>query len=172
MPTPLTPLIQALDAERTALLAELETLPVARLKAQVSPGRWSMLEIVEHLVAAERVILQGLPPVAELVARPRRLKHRLTYLVVTLVLTLRIPVKAPSRRMLPSGTRELADLRLEWDDHLRWLRDYATSLAPGQPLPAVFTHPVAGPITLLQALRMDLKHLRIHARQIRSLRAG
>jgi len=35
---------------------------------------------------------------------------------------------------------------------------------------AFFTHPVAGPITLPQALRMDLLHLQIHSRQIAKLR--
>jgi hypothetical protein len=34
---------------------------------------------------------------------------------------------------------------------------------------AFFTHPVAGPITLAQALRMDLLHLQIHSRQIEKL---
>lgn len=165
-PTPAQRLIQTLDERRLALLQVLDGLAPAVLQARLRPGAWSALEILEHVVVAERVILQGLPDQADLVNRPRKLQHRMKYLLVKLVLKLAIPVKVPSKRMLPLGQRTLADLREEWDQHLRWLRAFEAGQAAGAPWQACFVHPVAGPITLVQALRMDLLHVGIHARQV------
>ncbi len=162
-------LIQALDDRRRALLASLEPLGPEALQARPAAGAWSMLEIVEHLVVAEQVILQGLPDPASLVDRPRSLRQRCTYFLVVLILRFGIPVKVPSRRMLPTGSVPLAELRDRWDATFRWLRAYAESLPPDGGDPAVFTHPVSGPITLRQALRLDGLHLEGHARQLRRL---
>jgi acetamidase/formamidase len=68
--------------------------------------------------------------------------------------------------MLPVGQRSLANLREEWDQHLRWLRAFEANLGAGAVQTPFFVHPVAGPITLLQALRMDLLHVQIHTRQV------
>jgi hypothetical protein len=165
----LHPLIQALDDQRRVLLDGVQALDVEVLQAKPRPGVWSILEIAEHLVVAESVILLGLPSRAELMARPRRLEHRLKYLAVLLILKGRIPVQVPSRRMLPTGKRSLAELRDTWDGHLRWLRAFAEASDEAALGQAFFTHPVAGPITLAQALRMDLLHLQTHARQIAKL---
>ena len=170
MPPPLHQLIQSLDDRRCALLDELDALSADVLRAKPRPGAWSILEIVEHVVVAEAVILQGLPPRTQLVARPRSVRHHSLYLVVMFILRCGIPVKVPSRRMLPTGTLSLAELRRTWDEHMRWLRGFEGDPEEDAHRKAVFTHPVAGPITLIQALRMDQLHLQTHIRQISKLR--
>ncbi len=164
--------IQELDRRRRDLLGEAAALPEAALRAKPAAGGWSILEILEHLVLAERAILLDLPDPAALAARPRGLKARCLCALVLGILAWRIPVKVPSRRMLPGGGRSLAELHAEWDAHLGWIKAYAAGLDPAQAPPAVFLHPVAGPLTLDQALRLDLLHLESHRRQIRRLRAG
>jgi hypothetical protein len=163
--------IQAFDDRRRALLDELAALPPEALKAKARPDQWSILEIVEHLVLAERLVLGGMPPAAELVARRRSLKNRCIYPIVIFVLRFKIPVKVPTKRMLPTGQVSLAEVRSAWDENLRWIRAYVAGLAPGGGRRAVFLHPVAGPITLTQALRMDRLHFATHLRQIRRLQA-
>jgi hypothetical protein len=169
MPNPLHGPIQSLDDRRMALLQELDGLAPDALQARLRPGTWSVLEILEHVVVAERVILQGLPDQAELVERPRSLQHWINYPLVMLVLKLAIPVKVPSRRMLPMGQRTLADLKDEWDQHLRWLRAFEAGQTADACRKTFFVHPVAGPISLLQALKMDLLHVQIHSRQISTI---
>ena len=165
-------LIDALDTRRQALLRELDGLSPESLQVRRHPDRWSILEIAEHVVVAERIILQGLPPQAELVARPRTLRHRCLYQLVMAILRLGIPVKVPTKRMLPTGKLTLDEVKREWDAHLRWLRDLVAGLPPEDLAKAWFVHPVAGPITLVQALRMDQVHLDSHIRQIRRLSSG
>ncbi|MFN7957388.1 MAG: DinB family protein [Holophagaceae bacterium] len=170
MKADLLALLQAQEDRRQALLDSLDALSPEALQARPAPGTWSILEIVEHLVVAEQVILQGLPDPTTLVDRPRTLRQRCLYPVVALVLRLRIPVKAPSRRMLPTGKLSLADLRERWEATSRWLRAYAEGLPPDGAGQAVFMHPVSGPLTLAQALRLGRLHLEVHARQIQSRR--
>jgi len=172
MPLPLHRLIQSLDDRRCALLDELGTLGAATLSTKPQPDRWSILEVVEHMILAEKVILQGLPSRTDLVERPRSLRHRGLYILVWLVLKSGLPVKVPSRRMLPTGQLSLAELRAAWDEHVRWLQAYVEGLEAGAHRKAFFVHPVAGPITLTQALRLDQLHLRTHSRQISRLRSS
>ncbi|MCP4201072.1 MAG: DinB family protein [bacterium] len=84
-----------------------------------------------------------------------------------LVLKYPIPVKIPSPRMGPQGDRSLAELRREWDENQQWLGAYAAGLVRDGVAKAVFVHPVAGPMTVTQAVAMDQLHLDRHIRQIR-----
>lgn len=170
MPHMLSAAIEALDARRQAVLKELATWDEAALAARPLPGKWSALEIAEHLVLAERVILQDLPPADALVDRPRGFKHRVLYWVVVTILRLRIPVKVPTRRMAPLGDRTLPAIEQLWDENFRWLRAHMEAMGPGDEARAPFRHPVAGPLTLGQALQMDHLHLEIHLRQLRQLK--
>ena len=169
MPTELNRLINTLEEQRCALLAKLEDLRPGILNAKPAADKWSILEILEHVVLAEQVILQGLPSWEALVERRRRLKHRALFQLVMVILRFAIPVRVPSRRMNPGGRTSLAELRRDWEAHGRWLRAYEDEFDPDGRRKAVFLHPVAGPITLVQALRMNLLHLRVHGRQIERL---
>lgn len=161
--------LRTLDERRRALLNEVEALSGERLTAKPLPGKWSILEIVEHLVLAERDVLQNLPEPSQLVDRPRRLKARVGYPLVMFVLKHGIRAKVPSSRMVPTGSASLAELRRQWDETHQWLRAYVDGLERDDFGRAVFEHPIAGPLTVDQAIRMDLVHLDTHMREIRRL---
>ena len=162
--------IRRLDDRRKALLDELASVRPEDLAVRPAAGKWSILEIVEHLVVAEGVVFLDFPPVADLKARRRRWKHRFAYLVVFFVLRFGVRVQTPSPKMNPEGGRSLAELRRRWDENLARLRSYAAELDRGALRRALFRHPAVGPITLAQALTLDLLHLEVHSRQIRRLR--
>ena len=161
--------LQAFNDQRNALLDEMETLEPGTLLARPLAGKWSILEIVEHLVLAERVVFQGMPEPSQVKVRELRLKDRIRYLIVMFVLRTGIPVGVVSPAMLPEGGRDIAELRRLWDENQAWLRAYAGYLgAQGSHRPAL-KHPVAGPITVKQAAVMSRVHLDRHIRQIRRL---
>jgi hypothetical protein len=161
--------IQTLDATRCALLDELETLNADDLTAKPLPGKWSILEVVEHMIISEREILQGLPEPSQLAARKRDLRARVTYPMVIAVLKLHIPVKTPAPSMVPQGNGSLADLRGQWDESQAWLQSFAAGLDRDGLGKAFFAHPIAGPLTLPQAVHMGQLHVDGHIRQIRRL---
>ena len=162
--------LRRLDETRAALLDRIQGMSPDQLAATPRAGKWSILEIVEHLVLAERMVLRGLPDPSLLVERPRRPGHHVRYLLVVLILKSGIPVRVPSRAMVPKGGRGLGELRQLWDESQEWLRAYAGRLDARGLRKAVFEHPVAGPLTLEQAVRLDQIHVDGHARQIESLR--
>ncbi len=88
--------------DRRSLLGEVERLEPERLTAKPLPGKWSILEIVEHLVVGDRDVLQGLPDPSALVDQPRRFKARVGYRMVMFILACHIPAKATPRH-LPRG---------------------------------------------------------------------
>lgn len=161
--------LEAIDTSRCALLDELGILDSGTLAARPRPGKWSILEIVEHLVLAEREVLQKLPRPSELVELKRGLRTHFTYPMVMLVLRWGIAVKAPSPGMIPTGTSSLSQLRGQWDESQRWLRAYVAGLDRHGIGRAVFQHPVAGPLTVQQAVHMSQLHILAHTRQIRRL---
>jgi len=165
----LTRRLQAFDDRRNALLDEMEALEPGKLLARPIPGKWSILEIVEHLVLAERVVLQGLPEPSQLKVRKPRLKQRFRYLIVMFVLRTGIPVGVASPAMLPEGGRDLAELRRLWDEDKAWLLAFIDHLGPQGTHKAVLKHPIAGPVSVRQAVVMSRLHLERHIGQIRRL---
>ena len=160
--------LRAFDAARCALLDELGSLEPAVLTAKPLPGKWSILEIVEHLVLAERAVFKGMPAPSRLEAGDRWIGNHVRYLLVTFILKAGIPVRAPSRKMLPQGGRSFAELRRMWDENRAWLLSVLDGLGPEGLEKAVFEHPVAGPLTVEQSVRMVQVHFDGHVKQIRT----
>ena len=161
--------LQMFDRKRMALLDEVEALEARLLVARPRPDTWSIREIVEHLVLAERDVLKNLPEASQLHARERTAMHHLLYGVVIFVLRFGIPVPVPAPAMLPSGNRPLGELRRMWDENHEWLRMYVADLDREGRRRAVFRHPIAGPLTAGDAVQMLDVHLHTHTRQIRRL---
>jgi len=139
------------------------------LHAHPRPGKWSIQEIVEHLVLAEEDVFLDLDDLERLEDRPRRPKNRLLYFLVMFILRYGIPVEAPSRAMLPTGDSSLSELRHRWEWNHARLGAYLAGLSAAGARRAVFRHPVTGPLTVRQAIRMVEVHLDRHIRQIRTL---
>lgn len=151
-------------------MSKLADLPPNLLDANPRPNRWSLLQVLQHLVLAERTVLMGLPDPSQLRHRAPGLRDRLGYLLVIGVLKWHIPVPVPVRGMLPEADLGLDALRRRWDENMEWLREYIGGLTPDTAEWAVFRHPVTGPLTPYQALRLAQLHLAAHLRQVKRIR--
>ena len=161
--------LRRLNEWRAAWLDRIEAMPPDKLVATPRPGKWSILEIVEHLAVSERVVFQELPDPSLLIERPRRLEHHFRYLLVAFLLRSAIPIRMPSQTLAPKGGRSLSEIRRLWDGNQEWLLAYVRQLdAKGLRRP-VFEHPAAGPLTVGQAVYLNQIHIDRHARQVESL---
>ena len=159
------------NRKRGTLLQNLSALPPETLSKNLGPDRWSLLQVIEHLVKAERSVLMNLPDPSLLVHRPRGIRAQLGYLVVIWVLKWGLPVPVPEPAMIPDGHQSnLSVLRVEWDRNTNWLKHYLDNLTPSSAMRAVFRHPVTGPLTPDRALRLAHLHLGTHVRQIDRIR--
>ena len=154
---------------RTRLLAELESLPRPLLERKPAPDEWSVLEVVEHLVLAEADVLADMDRPERLRTRRVSIRSRLGYAMVLGVLVSPFAVRVPSPAMRPSGQRSLEELRSAWEASHHALREHVAAVEAGRISGAVFVHPVSGPLTTRQAVRMLRVHLRRHEKQIRRI---
>jgi hypothetical protein len=159
------------DRNRHALLDDLLELNADQLKRKPRPDDWSILQIVQHMVLAERDVMQHLPEPKELIDRERGLRARLFYVLVLFILRWGIRVPVPAEGMVPDGNTSLPELRQQWDENLSWFRRYLDTLRPEDLKRAVFSHPVAGPLTGPQAGKMAQFHFDAHFRQIKKVKA-
>ncbi len=159
--------LDAIDLRRQGLIGELRDVEPDMLAWKPAPETWSRLEILEHLVLAEEVVLGDFSRLDELPARTRALRHRMGYALVMFVLRFGIPVRAPSRGMVPTGRRSFEDLVTAWDSNHAYLRAFVGDLDRAGAARAIFRHPASGPMTVDQGIRMLGVHLDTHIRQIR-----
>lgn len=158
--------LDAIERKRTRLMELVSEMDAHVAAARARPEQWSVQEIVEHLVLAERSVFGHLEALDQQRPASRGLKDRVLYLVVMFILRFDIPVQVPSPAMRPTGGVSLSTLWEQWASNHARLRAWAVSadgLTLAQPL---FAHPVAGPMSMQEALRMLEVHLDRHTRQI------
>lgn len=158
-----------IEATRRLVLERAVAMTPERLTARPGQDRWSILDILEHLVLAERDVFGDLAAAGARQPQRRRVRDHVSFVIVMAVLRFGIPVKAPSRGMLPTGGRTLDELRQSWEEHHRQLRALVDGNDRTVTGKAIFRHPVAGPLTMCQALAMLDVHLERHRRQIGAL---
>jgi hypothetical protein len=165
--------VDRIERSRARLIARLEALPRSVLETAPPSGGWSVLEIVEHLVLSEEAVLRDMDHPERLRPKRRSLRARLGFAAVIGVLSSPLRVQVPSSSMRPKGTRSFDELRAAWEESHRALRRHVVAVEEGRISGAVFRHPIAGPLTTRQAMRMLRVHLERHTRQIqRILREG
>ena len=157
------------DQARRELLNQLETLRLDTLKTRPQPDKWSIIEIIQHLVLAETHLLRTESGTSNTGASKRTLRHRFLYAAVLFVLRFGIPVKTPSRKVVPSGDPSLSELQQQWDASQSWLQSFVANLDRRARKKAAFKHPIAGPMTAKQTIRFLHVHFDTHARQIRRI---
>jgi len=157
--------VARLQRERDALLERLAALDPIRVATPPEEGVWSAAQVVEHMIVAEEWCLLGHLPPERLEPRRRSLRHRLLYELVVLILKGPVRVSTPVEDMDPEGVTPLTELAARWRASQGRLASVVASV--GDPArDAVFRHPVAGPMTPAQAVRMLEAHQRRHIRQI------
>jgi hypothetical protein len=159
---------ERLEASRAQVLAELAGLDTAALNSSPSPGRWSALQVLHHVVTVEALTVSyvrkkaqggGSLPRAGLVSRLRLLALR-----VALASPFRI--RAPAVTASVPATSELPAVEARWAEarrELSALLDTFPAEAAGR---TVFRHPLVGLMGLEDTLGMLQAHLDHHARQV------
>ena len=167
-------LLALLDHERAAFMAQVERVPGARQAQRPTPERWSVVEIVEHVVridlgVAKILALKGAEPLtatSEQLAAARMTPERIGW-----VRSREQRVEAPER-VRPTGT-------LSPEAALAQLASARTALkaaylaADAAVLDgAVHPHPLIGPVTLRGWIVLTAHHDARHAQQVAELADG
>lgn len=158
-----------IEQVRSSLIEKVKHLDNEQLTLAPSEGKWSILQIIEHLVLAERDVL-GNPSIIER-RKPyqQNWKNVFGYYIVIGILRSIIKVPVPTRSMIPRGKKSLEELIADWDENHAALKTHLKLEAEGKRNGVYFKHPVSGPVTTKQALTMLEVHLNRHIKQINAI---
>jgi hypothetical protein len=162
---------ERLESRRRALLSRLEGLEASQLNRQPGPGRWSITQVLCHIISSEEL---SLGYVQKKMLAPERLRDaglagwlRLAALAAVLRSPLRF--RAPAATARVPDAEDPATTLQRWDAVRDGWRELLESVPPELVDKALFRHPSAGRMSLPQALRFSSEHLRHHVKQVESL---
>lgn len=161
-----------LEECRNRLLDELEGLEDALLNQPAAEGKWSVNQIIAHLIQVEQLTNSYIQRKAQQqdMLEHAGPAHMLRSLLLKMALNSGMKFKAPEAVAKVPEQASLKSLRTQWDLTRYQLEDTLTEL-PQQLLDkCLFRHPYAGMLTLPQALTFLQDHFHHHARQINRLR--
>jgi hypothetical protein len=164
-------LLHRIESQRSAVLRAVMTLTPAARHVRMHAATWSAVDVLEHLVLAERVVLGDLSDVAARVDFPQRRSDRARRVTVWLLLRFGVRVRVPATAMQPTRAASVEALCEQWDAQHEALRHAVLELGDDRLHRRLFRHPIAGPLTMLQALRLLSAHLDTHLRQLERLRS-
>ena len=162
--------LDRLERHRAALLAGLAPLTPEQLGYRPSAERWHMLDIVEHLIIIEELVLRSLGTRPGPLPAVARLQGAMRLTALRLYLRAGGKIQAPTRAIFPRGSISLSEL------HDRWARTgagYRTALEAFDRTDLIrpmMKHPIIGKLTPVQTLTFLDAHLSHHRRQIERLR--
>ena len=156
----------SLSLKFEALLQRLDSQPDETLSFKAGPDKWSVVEVVEHLVIAETGLLEALStniPVSTLdPAAQTPEKHQR----VIKVMQRDIEVDVPHESLEPQGRIPLADLLSQWNDIRQKLPGLLAQIKPETEDDSVFRHPYGGPLNIADTLEFFEVHFDNHMRHI------
>jgi len=160
-----------LRRQKHAFLSELQGWIPAQTSFRCAPGSWCALEVLDHVVKAERGILADIQwNLLEPKDVPVSHRIRSDLLIWFMRTPLRVRVPGPLSAVLPGTKSDLTKLIATWDDSQtrieEWLRDFRGDTRAK----AAFHHPVSGWMTASQALTFLAAHTRHHRYQLVRIR--
>ena len=155
---------EELKSKRNALLQRLESLPSDTLTFKSGPDKWSVVEVVEHLVIAEEDFLKQVstrtPSFDTKSISPEK------YKTVIKVMERDIAVDVPDESLEPQGCSTLKELLGRWNVVREKLQEFLGGINSGNNDELVYRHPFAGPLDIQQTLNFIDVHFDNHMRHI------
>lgn len=171
LPAPLQRRLQRLAAGLDTLLLQLEAYDDEQLNRQPGPGRWSAMQVLQHLMLAEKLSQGYLQkkrsvPAGQLPAAGLGTFWRA--MLVWFFLYLPLKRKAPAmvaEEAMPAYA-SLAETAETWKQQRAALAQLLTSLDPSLHQKAFYRHPLAGLLTTAGMLDFFRWHFERHLRQL------
>ncbi len=157
---------QSLTQKRSQLIQQLDELSDETLYYKAGPDKWSIVEVIEHLVVAEEDLLQQLSDNIPASTLDPASKTPDRYRMVIKVMEQDIEVDVPDKRAEPRGRLTLEELIGKWDLIRDRLPGYLTAVTVENKDDLVYRHPFGGPLSVIEALHFIEVHFDNHMRQI------
>lgn len=155
----------AIAHRRQRLLDHLGTLDDAALRYRPTPGAWSLLQVAQHLVLLERLVLKAMIRDPRPGVR-RRWWHSIGARMVAFVFRHGFRVPAPTRKVVPLEDTPLEESARQWADLRAELHTFLEAATPERAQALGWRHPVSGPLDVYGTLDFLATHHDHHLRQV------
>jgi hypothetical protein len=158
---------ERLEASRERVLGALRGQDAATLDHSPSPGRWSALQVLHHVVSAEALTVAYVRKKAQGGdSLPRAgLVSRLRLLALRAALASPVRIRAPAATASVPATSELPAVEGRWAEVRRELCALLEAFPDEAVGRTVFRHPLVGLMGIEDTLGFLQAHLDHHARQ-------
>ena len=156
----------SLKQKLEALLQHLDSLSGEELSFKAGPDKWSIVEVVEHLVIAEQGLLKQLSAHIPATTLDAEAKTPEKHQIVIKVMERDIEVDVPHESLEPHGNIALEDLLIQWNQIREKLPGVLAEIKPEKKDDPVFQHPFSGPLDIADTLQFFEVHFDNHMRHI------
>ncbi|MFA6955656.1 MAG: DinB family protein [Thermoanaerobaculia bacterium] len=159
---------EKLEVIRRGVESRIDGLAPESLNRQPEPGRWSVAQVISHIVLAETrtvgYVSKKRSDPSQL--RPARLKQKLMAKLIVAAMNAPFSFRAPEVVATVPDNSDPGELRAQWARVRAELASLLDSIPDSLLGTCLFKHPYAGPMTLEAALDFMVAHASRHARQI------
>ncbi len=167
----LAKLFKSLETQRNELVISLRGLPADRHNYHAE-GRWSINQIVAHLIAAEKISMAYLQKKIGAINEVDNTGIYEEMKIVALIVSQRLPLKFRAPRIVVENTTQTTDilqLEKEWDSVREELRQLLEKVEDDQIKRRIYKHVRAGKLNIQHALIFFREHIIHHHPQIKRL---
>lgn len=161
-----------LEADRKKLLAQVELIPEEKFNRQPSSGKWSLGEVLSHIVASEQGSTSYMKKKSLGIDQVDNSGTIESLKLGLLIISQRIPflkfkapkilAHAPQFHSAESAIRQWNEVRLDLKIFLEKIEDKNIRKK-------IYKHPVAGRLDVVQAVTFYREHIIHHSPQIKRL---
>ncbi|MBI3219304.1 MAG: DinB family protein [Bacteroidetes bacterium] len=162
---------ESLEAQRAELLTSLHRLTADRLNYH-SEGRWSINQIIAHLIAAEKLSVAYLQKKVLAINEVDNTGVYEEIKMIGLIISQRLPFKFRAPRVVVENTSRstsISDLEKEWSSSREELRQLLEKVTDDQINRRIYKHVRAGKLNIQHALIFFREHIIHHYPQIKRL---
>ena len=161
-----------LEKTRNRLLDELEGLDDEILNVPAADGKWSINQIISHLINTEHLTASYIQNKLKNNEDLGSSSFSNTYKSFVLKLALKSgkKFKAPASVAEVPDSSSFFDLRRQWDEARFTLEDILTDIPNDMLDKCLFKHPYVGPLSVCQTLAFLQDHFDHHLSQIHQLK--
>ena len=160
-----------IESSRSDLLDEVSMLSETDFAKQGVNGKWSVAQILTHLLTAERLSLNYMKKKSLGVDKLSNSGAYESFKIAALKISQRIPLKYKAPRVLvehtpPALSRDEAVS--QWNVLREELRSFLEAIDVLNVRKKIYKHAIAGRLDVMQAMQFFQEHIRHHYPQIRA----
>lgn len=152
-------------------LNQIKSVSYDKLNIKPSEDKWSITQIISHIIESEtgtnKYVNYKLKEVDSL--KNTGLKNLINSKGLNTALKSDKKFKAPAVVSNPANDLDFDTLKNQWDKSREYLANTVNNFPKKALKKAIFKHPVAGPLNILQTFDFLINHIKHHQKQLDDL---